>query len=231
MYALPPMRRRKSASDVPADVSPEAVIDAVATLREAVDLAIASDDADVIRAALSDASEARETVAAVTALAEDDAIDGDDDAWADALAAIDEMADWLVADADADAKRRHALRGFARKARLSRDERLRLAVAIASRGRSRGGRGGGGGMGGGRRRDAADMVLDAFYGGLGAIFTGAGMALRAAGVVTLVAGEALGRGIQRVAEAADSGIVRVAGYTREDGTEVAGYERAPPGAS
>lgn len=98
---------------------------------------------------------------------------------------------------------------------MTREERRELAIRIATRGR-------------GRRqgRDAADAILDTFYGGLEATARAAGTAIgagaRAVEAVSVAAGEALGSRIQ-------AGAVHVDEYIR-NGRPVRSHERAdPPG--
>lgn len=148
-----------------------------------------------------------EVAAALTALQAADAGDDPDPAWADVGAAWQELQAWLAEPAPGG------------KAKLTREDRINLAVRIATRGRGRGAT---------RTRDAGDVILDAFYGGLGAALRTTGRviagAARLAGRATLAAGEALG-------EAIHAGAVHVDGYIR-NGKPVRAHERskAAPGA-
>ena len=156
-----------------------------------------------------ESDEAAEFVAemaeALTALQGADAGEDPDPAWADVGAAWQELQAWLAEPAPGG------------KAKLTREERINLAVRIATRGR-----------GASRTRDAGDVILDAFYGGLGAALRTTGRviagAARLAGRATLAAGEALGQAIH-------AGAVHVDGYIR-NGKPVRAHERskAAPGA-
>lgn len=129
-----------------------------------------------------------------------------DPAWVEVAAAFEELQAWLAEPAPGA------------KAAMTREQRINLAVRIATRGR------------GARRtsRDAGDMILDAFYGGLEATLRTTGRviagAARLAGRATLAAGEAIG-------EAIHAGAVRVDAYIR-NGKPVRAHERskAMPGA-
>ena len=129
--------------------------------------------------------------------------------WAEVDAAFDDLRAWLGQPAPAA--------GGQPKAQMTREQRINLAVSIATRGR-----------GASRGRDAADVVLDAFYGGLEATLRTTGRviagAARLAGRATLAAGEALG-------EAIHAGAVHVDAYIR-NGKPVRAHERskAAPGA-
>tara|TARA_R110000868_G_scaffold936_3_gene7139 strand:- start:5576 stop:6136 length:561 start_codon:yes stop_codon:yes gene_type:complete len=181
-------------------MTPAQALAAIERVRDGAVELLTLDEPDAITAVL-------ETMQAdLAALEAIDAGDEPDEAWGEVGAAFEALQAWLSEPAEDE------------KAALTREQRINLAVRIATRGR-----------GASRGRDAADVILDGFYGGLGAALRGAGTVIaataRLAGRATLAAGEALGRGI-------NAGAVHVDAYIR-DGKPVAAHERsksAPPGA-
>lgn len=174
--------------------SPKAALAAIDGIRDAVDEAIATSDPDAIIAALMRLKEHGD------ALDLESPADADDtEAWQRVADALHELRAWLDEPAP-DAK-----------AAMTRDQKIKLAVAVASRGRARGT---------GRRRDAVDVVLDAYYAGLGAILKGAWGALKLSVRGLAAVGEVVGRGVH-------AGAVRVDDYIR-NGRRVHGHTRNAP---
>lgn len=174
--------------------TPAAALAAIEGLREAVEAALASDDPDAIHAALARLKRHADR------LDFDEVEDADDaTAWQPVAEAIEALQAWLdepVEDDTAPAKRA-----------MTRDEKLKIAIAVASRGRRA------------RRRDAVDVVLDGFYGGLGAVLKGMYHALR----LTVI-------GLAAVSRAAVGGVIHVAEHYR-NGRLVHAHDRAAPSKS
>ena len=182
-------------------MSPAEALEAIGRVREAVEAVLASQDPDAIAALLAEMAPDVEALQAIKPA------DPDDADWAEVATALDELRAWLAEPAPNT------------KAGMSRDERLKLAVGIASRGRANAT---------GLRRDAADMILDGFYGGLGVLIRASAVTLRVtarlAGRATLAAGDAIGRGVQ-------AGAVHVDAYIRADGARVPAHDRDAPKAA
>lgn len=178
---------------------PDAALAAIeAAMSAASDVVTAGDAVSVDKlSALADATEALSAI---------DPAEPADEAWADVDAAFADLVEWLSAPADAG-----------RKADLTRDDKIRIAVQVLGRGRSAA-----------PRNDIAEKILRVFDAGMIGAAKLAWATVKLTAKVGIAAGILAGRGIAAAARAAASGIVTVAGYTRADGTEVQGYDRSAP---
>ena len=179
-------------------MTPEEALAAIDRVRAAAADLIGETDESTIATILAQMAE---DLAALEGI---DPGDEPDEAWAEVGAAFDELQAWLAEPVDGS------------KAKLTREQRINIAVRIATRGR-----------GAARTRDFGDAILDTFYGGLGAALRGTGRALaftaRMAGRAAMAAGEAVGRGVH-------AGAVHVDAYIR-NGRPVRAYDRDAPGKS
>ncbi len=174
--------------------TPKAALAAIAGAREAAAEAIAGGAPDAVAAAFERLKAHCDVLGALDDPAEADATQ----AWQRVADALHDLMAWLEEPAP-DAK-----------AAMTRDQKIKLAVAVATRGRGRA-----------RRRDAADAILDGFYGGLGAILKGSWRALKLGVRGLVAAGEVVGRGVH-------AGAVHVDAYIR-NGKPVRAHDRGGPG--